>query len=86
MIDDPHTLRCRAAELRRLAASIERVHFGTVLPLAGTDTWLGPSAEACRHDLAASAEALHRAVGTLRRDASWLDERAAAGALAAAPS
>lgn len=81
MIDDPLTLRNRADELRRLAASIERVHFGAVLPLAGIDTWLGPSAEACRHDLAASAEALNRAVGTLRRDALWLDQRAAAVAV-----
>ncbi len=77
VIDDPLQLQRRAIELRRLATSIEQVRFGAVLPLAGTSTWLGPSAEACRHQLASSADALGRAVASLRGDAAWLDARAA---------
>ncbi len=90
MIDSPDTLRRRAGELRSLARSIDAVSFGSLLPLADRDTFVGPTAEVCRDELAASAAALRRSVDDLRAGAGALDRRAdereaAARAALAAP-
>jgi hypothetical protein len=77
--------RRRADELRRLAAQLEespvlRLHGG-----AGTDTWRGPGADACRTMLADDQVRLRHAAEELLEQAWWYEHQAEAlDAIAAA--
>ena len=77
--------RRRAAALRELAAQVEaspvlRLHDG-----AGTDTWSGPGAEACRTMLADDRVRLLHAAAELNEQAWWYEHQAdALDAIAAA--
>lgn len=74
--DAAAAVRARAAALRRLAALIERADVARLVRLAGDDTWIGATAQACRDDLATSMRRLDRAADDLRREAVVLDHRA----------
>jgi hypothetical protein len=69
-------LRARAAALRRLASHVEHADLGAVARLAGDDTWIGATAEACRHDVAIAIRRLDGAADELRRAAATLERRA----------
>jgi hypothetical protein len=69
-------LRARATALRRLASRVEHADLPTIVWLAGDDTWIGATAEACRHDVAVAVRRLDGAVDELRRHAVTLERRA----------
>ncbi len=77
MVDDPVRLRQQATELRRVASALARVDAGSLCPLAGVATWVGPTAEVCRSWLATSARRLSADIVDLRRRAAALEQRAA---------
>ena len=76
MNTDGTVLRRRAVELRRVAIRLDQVRLDDVLSLAGSDTWLGPTADACRHCLVNAADMVGRVTATLQADAVWLERRA----------
>jgi hypothetical protein len=69
-------LRARALALRRLATRAEQADLHAVRRLAGDDTWVGATAQACRDDIVTSERRLAEAVDELRRHAVVLDRRA----------
>lgn len=71
-----HELRVRATALRSLASRLGRLRALEVVRLAGPDTWVGPSPEACRVELLAVRRSLQRAGDDLRATAHWLERRA----------
>lgn len=70
---DPAQRAARAAALRRLANRLEACDVGAPGSWAGDDTWIGPTADACRAALAAQATSVASAVAALRARARQLD-------------
>jgi hypothetical protein len=81
--DAADRLRQRATELRRFAAAIQSAEALQLGTLAGVDTWIGPTPDSCRADIAAMRTDLLGAVGELRATARRFDQQA--GELAALP-
>ena len=48
---DAEQLRTRARSIRALAALVDDCGADRLATRAGLDTWIGPTAEQCRHDL-----------------------------------
>lgn len=63
----------RAATLRRLALRLENCEVGALIQHAGNDTWIGPTADRCRSELATHAAAISSAVTDLRARARRID-------------
>lgn len=70
-------LRQRATDLRRFAAGIETADALELSRLAGVDTWIGPTPDACRADLATIRSDLLAAASDLRATARRFDQQAA---------
>ncbi len=70
---DPAQRAARAAALRLLATRLEACDVDRPARWAGTDTWIGPTADACRADLVAHATAVAGAIAWLRARARQLD-------------
>jgi hypothetical protein len=83
--DDADQLRHRASVLRAFATDIESAGLLDLGALAGIDTWIGPTAEACRSDLAIIHRDLLAASVELRRAARVLERQAADQAALASP-
>jgi len=79
-INHPHpyasVLRLRAANLRHLAAAIERSVVMTLDEVAGDDTWSSPRARLCETMLARNLQQLHQAADDLRDTAFRMLARA----------
>jgi hypothetical protein len=75
---DPVTLIARATSLRRLAAQLADCPVGGLAQIADHETWLGPTADRCRADLAAHVAAIDAAIADLYARARRLDNQAAA--------
>jgi hypothetical protein len=69
-------LRARADDLRRFARTLETARMTTAHTVAGDDTWVGPTAQACANDLRRLARQLLVRCDELRAAARRL-ERAA---------
>lgn len=80
-----NALRVRATGLRSLASRLGRLRALDVVRLAGPDTWIGPSPEACRLDLLALRRALQHAADDLRVAAHRLERQADESDAAAMP-
>ena len=74
-------LRARAEDLRRLARTLENTPLTTAHTVAGDDTWVGPTAQACATDLRRLARQLLLRCDELRAAARRLER--AADAIAA---
>jgi hypothetical protein len=73
-------LRARAADARRLASAISSSRALTVYRLAGPETWVGPTAQACcdalltvRRQLQTQQQSLSDAARRLDRQADELE-------------
>jgi hypothetical protein len=75
---DPVTLTARAHALRRLAGKLAECPVGGLAERANHETWLGPTADRCRDDLAAHVQAINDAIADLHARARRLDNQAAA--------
>ena len=75
---DPITLTARANSLRRLAANLADCPLGGLAGRADHETWLGPTADRCRDDIAAHVQAVNDAIADLYARARRLDNQAAA--------
>jgi hypothetical protein len=75
---DPVQLAARAAGLRRLAGKLADCPVGSLTEWANHETWIGPTADRCRDDLAAQVHAINAAVESLVSRARHLDNLAAA--------
>jgi hypothetical protein len=75
---DPVTLTARAHALRRLAATLAECPLGSLAARADHETWLGPTADRCRADIATHVQAIDEAVADLYARARRLDNQAAA--------
>jgi hypothetical protein len=74
-------LRARAEDLRRFASTLEHARMTNAHAVAGDDTWVGPTAQACADDLRRLARQLLLRCDELRTAARRLDR--AADAIAA---
>lgn len=74
---DPVQLTLRANALRRLATKLADCPVGGLASRADHETWLGPTADSCRADLAAHVTSINAAVEDLLRRAQRLDHLAA---------
>jgi hypothetical protein len=70
---DPVQQAARAATLRRLALHLENCEVSGLAQRAGNDTWIGPTADRCRSELAMHAAAISAAVTDLRTRARRID-------------
>jgi len=75
---DPVTLIARANSLRRLAAKLAECPVGSLTQRADYETWLGPTADRCRADLATHVQAIDEAIADLCARARRLENQAAA--------
>jgi hypothetical protein len=75
---DPVALSARANALRRLAARLVECPVGGLAARADHETWLGPTADRCRDDIAAHVQAINVAIEDLYARARRLDNQAAA--------
>jgi hypothetical protein len=75
---DPVTLTARAQALRRLAAKLAECPVGGLAERANHETWLGPTADRCRDDIAAHVQAINDAIADLYARARRLENQAAA--------
>jgi hypothetical protein len=75
---DPVTLTARANSLRRLAAKLAECPLGGLAERANHETWLGPTADRCRADIATHVQAINDAIADLYARARRLDNQAAA--------
>lgn len=73
---DPVQLAARAAALRRLAAKLADCPVGGLAERANHETWLGPTADRCREELAAHVQSINAAVEALLARARSLDNLA----------
>ncbi len=69
-------LRARAAGLRSLASAISSSRALTVYRLAGPQTWVGPTAQACFDALVTLRRQLQTEQQSLRDNARRLDRQA----------
>jgi hypothetical protein len=69
-------LRGRADDLRRLARNLENVQLTNACSVAGDDTWVGPTPQACADDLRRLARQLLIRGAELRDAARRLDRAA----------
>lgn len=74
---DPATLRRRAADLRRLAVAVDHSIVRNLGALAGSDTWVGPTASAFLDTWRWAGRLLDEAIDDLHRQARRLDAAAA---------
>ena len=70
---DPAQRAARAAALRLLAARLEACGVGDLACWAGNDTWVGPTADACRAALAQQSATIDATAAALRSRARQLD-------------
>ena len=73
---DVEQLRARARHLRYAAAAIDSSRAVTVHSLAGPDTWVGPTPQACHEALVAVRRLLHANQQCLEDSARSLERRA----------
>lgn len=85
----PEQLRRRAGQLRDLAARIKKVPTADLVVLAGTETWMGPSAQLCADEVRRLDTALQQdrtdLLSTAKAFERQADELQAAAALPAPP-
>lgn len=74
--EQANKLRARADDLRRFARTLENARFTTAHTVAGDDTWVGPTAQACANDLRRLARQLLLRCDELRVAARRLDRAA----------
>ena len=70
---DPAQRAARAIALRQLANKLEACGVTAPAGWAGDDTWIGPTADACRSDLDAQAAAVNDTIAALRARARQLE-------------
>lgn len=77
-IDGPERLRQRAITLRHFADDMQHAWALALGPPAGHDTWIGPTADACRDDLTDVYHRLLDAAADVVATAHWFERRAEA--------